>query len=176
MVGVMSIRPIGNMLSPNQIMNTNYNPLHLVGTYGAFGSITRARYEIVIEGTDESAITPATAWREYSFKGKPGDVTQRPPQIAPYHLRLDWLMWFAAMSGPQDHPWFSPLIVKLLRGDPGILSLMGPNPFPRKPPRFIRAELFEYHFTTPKEKKATGQWWTRRHAGDYFPAVSLKNT
>ena len=173
MVGVMSIRPIGNMLSPNQIMNTNYNPLHLVGTYGAFGSITRARYEIVIEGTDESAITPATAWREYSFKGKPGDVTQRPPQIAPYHLRLDWLMWFAAMGSYSQHPWFVHFVEKLLVNDPGTLSLIRKNPFPDRPPHYVRAELYEYHFTTPAERRKTGEWWTRTWVGHYFPTVSL---
>jgi len=175
LVGLLSIRPIGNMLSPDQVMNTNYNPLHLVGTYGAFGSITRTRYEIVVEGTEESTLTSSTVWREYEFKGKPGDPSRHPPQIAPYHLRLDWLLWFAAMSGYQQHPWFVPFMIKLLQGDPDILSLLKANPFPEKPPHFIRAELYEYHFTTPDERKKTGRWWKRQWAGDYFPAVSLEN-
>src|SRR5205814_6985247 len=95
MVAIMSIQPVRNMISPRQVMNTSFNPFHLVGTYGAFGSITRQRFEVIVEGTDEAVLTPATKWREYEFKGKPGDTRRMPSQIAPYHLRLDWLMWFA---------------------------------------------------------------------------------
>ena len=127
---IMSVGPIANMLSPGQIMNTSFDPLHLVNTYGAFGSITRTRNEIVVEGTDDQTITPATTWREYEFKGKPGDPSRRPPQVAPYHLRLDWLMWFAAFSTPDDHPWFSALLARLLQGDRDVLSLLRTNPFP----------------------------------------------
>ncbi len=174
LVAVLSLRPIGNMLSPRQIMNATYNPFHLVGTYGAFGSITRTRYEVVIEGTEEPALTPATVWREYEFKGKPGDPARRPTQIAPYHLRIDWLMWFAAMDTYEQHPWFVHLVEKLLQGDTDTLSLLRANPFPEKPPRWTRAELFEYHFTTPDEKRKTGQWWNRRWVGEYFPPVSLE--
>ncbi len=114
-VGGLSVPVVINMLSARQIMNTNFNSLHLVGTYGAFGSITRPRYEVIVEGTDEVVITPSTQWREYEFKGKPGQLSFRPPQIAPYHLRLDWLMWFAALSSAQDQPWFINFLAKLLR-------------------------------------------------------------
>src|SRR5215469_11138214 len=102
----LSIPPVRNMLSPRQIMNTTFNSIHLVGTYGAFGSITRTRYEVVVEGSDASFPGPSAEWREYEFRGKPGALGRHPPQIAPYHLRLDWLMWFAAMSDYPDHPWF----------------------------------------------------------------------
>jgi hypothetical protein len=105
------------MLSPGQVMNTAFNPLQIVNTYGAFGSITKERYEIVIEGTPSERSPATTKWREYEFKGKPGDPARRPPQVAPYHLRLDWLMWFAAMSSAQDYPWFAELLLKLLEGD-----------------------------------------------------------
>src|SRR5260370_2347644 len=108
----MSVQPVRNMISPRQVMNTSYNPFHLVGTYGAFGSITRQRFEVIVEGTDDAVLTPATKWSEYEFKGKPGDVTRMPSQIAPYHLRLDWLMWFAAMSPYYSHPWFVPFVCK----------------------------------------------------------------
>ena len=174
-VGILSIPPILNLVSPNQVMNTNYNPLHLVNTYGAFGGITRPRYEVLIEGTGEEVITPSTEWREYEFKGKPGDVKRRPPQIAPYHLRLDWLMWFAAMSTYDQEPWFVNLVVKLLRGDKAALALIQTNPFPNAPPHYIRALLYEYHFTTPTERDQTGQWWKRQLVSTYFPAVSLGN-
>jgi len=96
-VGLLSIGPVRNMVSPGQMMNASFEPLHLVNTYGAFGSITRERYEIVIEGTADENLGDGTVWREYEFKGKPGDPARRPPLVAPYHLRLDWLMWFEAM-------------------------------------------------------------------------------
>jgi hypothetical protein len=174
LVAYLSIDPIRNMISPSQVMNQSYNPLHLVGTYGAFGSITRPRYEVIVEGTDEAAISSSTKWREYEFKGKPGDPGRIPPQIAPYHLRLDWLMWFAAFSDYRQHPWFMHFLAKLLQGDPQTLGLLRANPFPNGAPRYIRAELYEYHFTTPAERKRTGLWWNRRRVDRYFPPVSLQ--
>lgn len=174
LVAGLSVKPILNMLSPRQIMNTSFNPLHLVGTYGAFGGITRTRYEVVVEGTEDSVLTASTKWRAYEFRGKPGDTGRLPPQIAPYHLRLDWLMWFAAMSGYEQHPWFIHLIKKLLDGDAATLGLLRSNPFSSRPPQFVRAQLYEYHFTTPEEHRRTGQWWKRQPAGSYFPAVSLR--
>jgi hypothetical protein len=174
-VATLSVAPIMNLLSNRQVMNTSFNPLHLVGTYRAFGGITRERYEIVIEGTDDHVVTGATHWREYQFKGKPGDLRRMPIQIAPYHLRLDWLMWFAAMSNYGEHPWFVNLMAKLLHGDPAVLRLMGPNPFSEQPPRFVRAEIYLYQFTTSDERRQTGNWWKRQLAGRYFPAVSLQD-
>ena len=175
LVAAMSVPVVINMLSARQIMNTSFNSLHLVGTYGAFGSITRPRYEVIVEGTNDAVITASTQWREYEFKGKPGEVTYWPRQIAPYHLRLDWLMWFAAMSSYQDYPWFVNFVAKLLQGDQPVLSLIRKNPFPDKPPRYIRALLYEYHFTTSEERKRTGACWKRTLTGPYFPTVSLDN-
>jgi hypothetical protein len=173
LVACLSLRPIENLLSERQAMNTSYNPLHLVNSYGAFGSITRPRYEVIVEGTDAATVTPDTKWLEYEFKGKPGDVRRRPPQIAPYHLRLDWLMWFAGFTPFQYEPWFVNFAAKLLQNDRRTLSLMARNPFPDRPPRYVRALLYEYHFTTPAERRSTGAWWERRRRGDYFPVVSL---
>ena len=174
LVAWLSIAPIRNMLSPHQIMNTAYNPLHLVGTYGAFGGITRTRYEVIIEGTDAAFPDASALWREYEFRGKPGALGRQPPQIAPYHLRLDWLMWFAAMSDYSDHPWFVNFMAKLLAGDGAVLGLLRRNPFPDQPPRFVRAQLYRYQFTTPEERRLTGNWWKRELVGSYFPAVSLE--
>jgi hypothetical protein len=173
LVVALSIQPVANMLSPGQAMNASYNPFHLVGTYGAFGSITRTRYEVIVEGAADASLTPATVWREYEFKGKPGDPSRMPPQIAPYHLRLDWLMWFAAMSRYEQQPWFINFVAKLLDGDADTLGLLRANPFPERPPRYVRAQLYEYHFTTPAERRATGRWWKREYAGEWFPPVSL---
>ena len=173
-VTVLSIAPVANMLSPTQVMNTSYDPLHLVNTYGAFGSITRVRHEIIIEGTDAAVLTDATTWRAYEFRGKPGDAFRRPPQIAPYHLRLDWLMWFAAMSEPVEHEWFALLLEQLLRGDPAAVGLLASNPFPGRPPRYVRAEYYTYRLTAPAERRATGRWWHRERLGVYYPAVALR--
>jgi hypothetical protein len=175
LVVLMSIPVVLNMLSSRQIMNTTFNSFHLVGTYGAFGSITRPRYEVVVEGTDDALLTSSTQWREYEFKGKPTDIYYRSSQIAPYHLRLDWLMWFAAMSTYQDYPWFVNFVAKLLEGDKSVLSLLRVNPFPKQPPKYIRAMLYEYHFTTPQERKQRGAWWTRTLTGSYFPPVSFQD-
>jgi hypothetical protein len=167
----LSYYPVRNMLSRRQAMNASFNPLHLVNTYGAFGSITRKRREVIVEGTDEPRVTPSTVWREYEFKGKPGDPRRRPPQTAPYHLRLDWLMWFLPLSTRLPHAWLPALVEKLLVNDPPTLGLLRHNPFPDKPPAFIRATLYTYRFTTPSERKETGAWWVRERVGAYLPPV-----
>ncbi len=176
LVAVLSIQPVINMLSPNQVMNTSFEPLHLVNTYGAFGSVTKTREEIVIEGTTDASVTAATVWHEYAFKGKPGAVSRRPIQIAPYHLRLDWLMWFEAMAPQPSSDWFSALIVHLLQGDRATLSLLAGDPLNGERPRFIRARYYRYTFTTPDEHRRTGQWWNRQVLGEFLPPVSLRST
>jgi hypothetical protein len=173
-VAMLSVSPVINLLSSGQLMNASFNPVHLVNTYGAFGSITRQRDEIVIEGTSDETIGPTTVWREYEFKGKPGDLSRRPPQVAPYHLRLDWLMWFAAMTDAPTEPWFETLLVRLLENDPPTLSLLRTNPFAQMPPRFVRALHYIYRFTTPDERRRTGQWWKRELVGTYYPPASLR--
>ena len=172
-IAVLSYRPARNLVSRRQLMNSSFDPLHLVNTYGAFGSITRERFEIVIEGTDEAVLTPSTRWREYEFKGKPGDIRRRPPQYAPYHLRLDWLMWFAAMSSPAYHEWFLPFLLRLLEADRPTLGLLGNDPFAGVAPRYVRALLYLYRFTTPAERKADRAWWSRQLVGEYVPPLSL---
>jgi hypothetical protein len=174
LVVVLSYRPARNLLSRRQLMNYSFDPFHIVGTYGAFGSVTKERDEVVVEGTDEAVVLPSTAWREYEFKGKPGDVRRRPRQFAPYHLRLDWLMWFAAMSSPAYHEWFIPLLVKLLQADAPTLALLARDPFAGTRPRFVRARLYRYRFTSPDERRRTGAWWHRELIGDYVGALALR--
>ena len=175
LVAVLSIRPARNLVSPAQMMNFSFNPLHLVNTYGAFGSITRTRYEIVLEGTDAAVITSDTRWQAYEFKGKPGDPARRPPQVAPYHLRLDWLMWFAAMSPAPRDRWMFTLVTRLLEGDRSVAGLFRTMPFRDHPPKFVRARYYRYRFTTPEERRRTGDWWKRDLAGEFLPAVSLES-
>jgi hypothetical protein len=175
LVAVLSYWPVRNLLSRRQLMNYSFNRFHLVNTYGAFGSITRERYEVVIEGTDDPAPSSTTVWKEYEFKGKPGDPRRRPPQVAPYHLRLDWLMWFAAMGTPWSHPWLIPFLGKLLMNDRATLRLLRHNPFPDAPPTFVRATLWRYRFSTPNERRASGQWWVRTPVGEYLPPLGLED-
>ncbi|MFB6269412.1 MAG: lipase maturation factor family protein [Halobacterium sp.] len=170
----LSVKPVQNMLSESQVMNTSFDPLNLVNTYGAFGSITRERYEIVVQGTHDDPDSEDAEWRTYAFKGKPTDPHRRPPQIAPYHLRLDWQMWFAAMSPtPRRSPWFPRFLEKLLEGDEATLDLLAENPFPDGPPEYVRAVRYRYRFTTPEERSETGKWWERERANAYVRPVSL---
>ena len=165
--------PIRNMVSRTQVMNGGITPIHLGNTYGAFGSITRHRDEIVVEGTDDPDPGPDTQWREYGFRGKPGDPHRRPPQVAPYHLRLDWLMWFAAISPRYASPWFPRLLDALLRGDRPVLGLLRHDPFPDAPPAFVRARRYRYRFTTRAERRESGAVWHREELGEYLPERSL---
>ncbi len=167
----LSIEPIKNLISRNQLMNFSFNPYHLVNTYGAFGSVTKERYEIIIEGTDDPSGRSDATWKPYEFKAKPGDPDRIPPQTAPYHLRLDWQMWFAAMSSYRRHPWFPRLVLRILQGDPDTLKLLKNNPFPDQPPVWIRARLFHYRYATIGERRQTGQWWIRTYTREYFPAT-----
>jgi hypothetical protein len=167
--------PVRNMLSPDQAMNASFDPFRLVNTYGAFGSVSRNRDEVIVEGTDAASIDPAATWREYEFKGKPGDVRRLPPQIAPYHLRLDWLMWFLPLSSRYGERWFVPSLTRLLEGDRPTLALLRHNPFPDEPPRFVRARLYRYRFTTAKERRETGAWWSRTLIGEFMPPVTLRD-
>ena len=162
----LSVKPALNFFRRDQLMNYNYNPLHLVNAYGAFGSVTRERLEVVLEG----AADDRREWKEYGFKAKPGNLTRRPPQIAPYHLRLDWMMWFLPLSNRHGHErWFKQLVSKLLAGDPWIGKLLADNPFAAAPPRWIRALLYRYEYTTPSERAASGAWWKRERVAEFLP-------
>ncbi|UGY95301.1 lipase maturation factor family protein [Streptomyces gobiensis] len=174
LVAVLSYWPVRNLISAEQQMNRSFNAFHLVNTYGAFGTVTRLRHEVAIEGTDEERITEDTVWREYGFRGKPGDVHRLPRQFAPYHLRLDWLMWFAALSPAYARPWFARLLERLLENDRATLRLLRTSPFPDAPPTHVRAVLYRYRFTTWRERRDTGAWWHRELVGTYTPPVALR--
>lgn len=174
LIAILSIQPVLNMLSPRQIMNTSFDPLDLVNTYGAFGTVGRERLNVVFEGTMDSVADDRANWKAYPYKGLPVALNKRPPQIAPYQLRLDWQMWFASMSTPEEYPWTVHLVSKLLHNDPGALSLFSGNPFPGKPPRYIRAVLYRYSFAKPGNPQ--GRWWNRERIGDvWLPALSLSD-
>src|SRR5262249_16836711 len=170
-VAILSIAPVRNLVSPHQAMNTSFNRLELVNTYGAFGSVGRERNEIVFEGTDEPTITESTTWRAYEFKCKPGDVARRPCIVAPYQYRLDWHTRFAALSTPAHYPWTLHLVWQLLHHDPGTLGLLANDPFPDHPPRYVRARLFRYQFAPPGDP--AGYWWRRTLLGEWLPPLSV---
>ncbi|MET9167178.1 lipase maturation factor family protein [Streptomyces cellulosae] len=170
----LSHAPVRNMLSRRQVMNRSFDPLHLVNTYGAFGTVGRVRHEVVLEGTADEVPREDSDWREYEFKGKPGDPKRWPRQYAPYHLRLDWLMWFAALSPAYASPWFGGLVERLLENDPDTLRLLRRSPFPADaPPRHIRARLFRYRFTTWRELRETGACWERTYVREFLPPTRL---
>jgi hypothetical protein len=162
LVLALSWRPLRNLFSRRQQMNASFDPLHLVNTYGAFGTVGRERFEVVVEGTRDGV-----TWVEYEFRGKPGDPRRRPRQWAPYHLRLDWMMWFAAISRSYAAPWFTPFIRKLLENDRATLKLLGRNPFPGAPPQAVRAFIYRYRFTTWRERSETGDHWVRVKLRDF---------
>ncbi len=174
LVGALSYQPVRNLLGRRQLMNYSFNSLHIVNTYGAFGSVTRHRDEVIVEGTDDPDPTDDSTWREYEFKGKPGDPARMPLQVAPYHLRLDWLMWFLPLSPAYGEQWFLRFLEALLRNDSALLGLLRANPFPDRPPLTVRARLYRYRYTTWSERRSSGAWWVRELIGDYLPAVSLR--
>lgn len=166
---VMSWRPALNLLSRRQLMNTS-NRWHLVGSYGAFGSITRRRQEVIVEGTMDPDPNKAT-WQEYEFPGKPGTPARWPRQIAPYHLRLDWGMWFLALGSSAQFRWFEHLLGRLLEADPATLALLSHDPFHGEKPRWIRARLFDYRYTTPAELRERREWWYREESATLIGPV-----
>jgi len=146
-----------------------FEPLHLVSGYGLFAVMTTSRAEIVLEGSFDG-----TTWIPYEFKYKPGDLRKIPGFVAPHQPRLDWQMWFAALSSYRQNPWFVNLIIRLLQGSPEVLQLLKENPFPQKPPRYIQAVAYDYHFTNLKTLRETGAWWRREYRGVYLPPISLE--
>ena len=166
-VALLSIQPVANLLSSQQVMNTSFDPLRLVNTYGAFGSVGRVRDEVVIEGTRDRHVDPNTRWFEYELPCKPGDVSRRPCIISPYHYRLDWQIWFAAMSTIERQPWLVHLVAKLLEGDPAVRSLMAHDPFGEEPPRYIRLTRYRYRFTSEGR-----DWWHRTKIQSYLRPMS----
>ncbi|MEE2986836.1 MAG: lipase maturation factor family protein [Nitrospinota bacterium] len=143
-------------------------PFRSVNNYGLFAVMTTSRPEIILEGSDDFK-----TWKEYAFKWKPGDLNRAPGFVAPHQPRLDWQMWFAVLSSYERNPWFLRFMVRVLQGSEAVISLLDHNPFPDKPPRYLRAVVYEYRFTDFTEKKATGNWWKREPKGMYAPVLNL---
>lgn len=144
------------------------SPFRSVSGYGLFSVMTPSRPEIVLEGSEDGR-----NWVPYEFKDKPGDVRRPPPWVAPHQPRLDWQMWFAALGDVRSNPWFVNFCHRVLQGSPDVLALLAKNPFPDRPPRFVRAGLWEYRFTTMAQRRATGAWWRREFKAYYLDPISL---
>jgi hypothetical protein len=170
LVGLLSVGPVLNLVSPRQVMNTSFDRLALVNTYGAFGAVGRERGEIVFEGTRDESAGETSLWKAYEFPCKPGDPQRRPCVVSPFQPRLDWQIWFAAMASPTDYPWTLHFAWKLLQNDPGVLRLLANDPFPDAPPRWVRARYYRYRFADPADP--SGAWWSRELLGDWLPPVS----
>jgi hypothetical protein len=168
-LGVLSLNPVVNLLSTRQRMNSSFDPLMLVNTYGAFGSVLEERKEVVIEGTASSDPFDDGAYVAYEFPCKPSDVTRRPCLVTPYHHRLDWQLWFASFSQVEAEPWLVHFVYQLLTGAPASRALLARNPFPDEPPRFVRARLFSYRF---RRLDGDGPFWERTLLGEYLTPVA----
>ena len=147
------------------------DPFRSINGYGLFAVMTKTRPEIIIEGSNDGK-----TWQAYEFKWKPGDLKHRPGFVAPHQPRLDWQMWFAALGNVRGNPWFVNFLVRLLEGEPNVLALLKNNPFPEKPPNFIRASVYDYTFTSFSEWKKTGAWWNCVYKGLYSPPIQLPSS
>ena len=160
----------GVMPAPARLVQRVFAPFYLTNTYGLFAVMTTVRHEIIVQGSNDGA-----QWRDYDFKYKPGPVDRAPRWVAPHQPRLDWQMWFAALGSYRNNPWFVNFIFRLLQGSHPVMALLGPDPFPGAPPRYIRALVYDYTFTDFETRRRTGAWWKREPRGTYLRAVSLQD-
>lgn len=161
-------------LRPPTIFAELYSPissLYLINNYGLFAVMTTSRPELIFEGSDDGK-----TWTEYEFPYKPGSLTRRPPTVAPHQPRLDWQLWFAALTPPQQNSWVLSFCEHLLRGTPEVLNLLKTNPFPQRPPLMVRVLRYDYHFTTASERQRTGRWWRREPRDVYLEPMSLSKS
>jgi hypothetical protein len=164
-----AFKPDAEWPRPIAAIYKRVEPFRIANGYGLFRVMTKDRKEIVIEGSADGI-----DWLPYEFKWKPGDVTRAPGWCAPHQPRLDWQMWFAALGSPRENLWFYNLEICLLEGKTDVRRLFARNPFPQKPPRYVRATFYRYRFTTIDEHRQTGAWWKRQELGEYLPTISLE--
>jgi hypothetical protein len=141
-------------------------PFRIANQYGLFAVMTRGRYEIEFQGSNDGQ-----NWMAYPFRYKPQALNERPGIYAPYQPRFDWNLWFASLGSWREYPIVPNTEVLLLSNDEDVLGLFAGNPFASAPPRQVRAVLWQYWFTSMAEKRATGNWWRREYRGLYGPTV-----
>jgi lipase maturation factor 1 len=145
-------------------------PFRIANRYGLFGMMTRGRYEIEFQGSDDGQ-----TWLVYPFRFKPQDLRKPPGIYAPYQPRFDWNLWFASLSSWRQEPIVVRTEQSLLRGDADVVLLFAGNPFPHAPPRIVRAVVWQYWFATPDEKRSQGMWWRRQQLGLYAPTLERES-
>jgi predicted DCC family thiol-disulfide oxidoreductase YuxK len=170
---VIGARPLVGFVAPgwngwSSGLDRWFAPFRTFNDYGLFAVMTTSRSEIVIEGSTDGLV-----WRAYEFRHKPGALDRRPGQVAPHQPRLDWQMWFAALGDVRRNPWLVRLGIRLLEGSGDVVGLLRDNPFPGSPPKYVRARMYAYRFSTPEERRSMGHWWVREEKGLYCPAFSL---
>ena len=149
-------------------MVNTIRPFHIVNQYGLFAVMTTSRPEIFIKGSNDGK-----EWKTYELKWKPGKLSKAPAFVAPHQPRLDWQMWFAALSNYERNPWLIQFMTRLLEGSPPVLDLLASNPFPEKPPKYIQAVVYDYWFADTETKEKTGNWWQRQYKEPYTPVLQL---
>src|SRR5216110_3044080 len=164
-----ALKPEADWPKPLLMVYARIEPFPILNGYGLFRVMTKERPEIEVEGSPDGI-----DWVSYEFRWKPGDVNRAPRWCAPHQPRLDWQMWFAALGGRRQEGWFQNFMVRLLENEPAVTRLLARNPFPDTPPRYVRAILYKYQFTTSEERRATGAWWKRREIGEFFPEATLR--
>jgi len=146
---------------------TVLEPFRIANAYGLFAVMTPHRYEIEFQGSNDGE-----HWVAYPFRHKPQDLKERPRIYAPYQPRFDWNLWFASLGSWQQNPMVPRTEELLLENDSAVVGLFAGNPFPNAPPRFIRAVLWQYWFSTPEQKRREGLWWNRQFIGAYAPTLT----
>jgi hypothetical protein len=154
--------PLPLPTSPVEVLE----PFRVANRYGLFGIMTRGRYEIEFQGSDDGKI-----WVAYPFRCKPQDVRKPPGIYAPYQPRFDWNLWFASLGSWREYSIVPRTEVRLLSNDADVLNLFADNPFPHGPPREVRAVKWQYWFTSMSERRTQGLWWRRQFLGLYAPAL-----
>jgi len=152
------------------IINRMLFPLNVVNNYGPFAIMTKIRHEIMVEGSNDGV-----NWREYPFRYKPDTLDDLPGWIIPHQPRLDWQMWFAALSSAEREVWFRRFLYQLLEGRTRVLDLLESDPFAGSHPVFVRALLYRYEFTSPAERSASGHVWKREYVRVYQPVLRLRS-
>jgi hypothetical protein len=165
------VETFGRAPEPFRTLTAVTGPYQIVNSYGLFAVMTTTRPEIIVEGSRDGE-----TWEAYEFRYKPGDLKRAPGWVQPFQPRLDWQMWFAALSDYQSNPWFLQFGLRLLQGSPEVLGLLEKNPFGGSPPRYVRATVYEYSFTDAATRARTGEWWQRKPLGVYLPPNSLRET
>jgi hypothetical protein len=164
-----AFKPAARWPGPIAAYYSYIESFRIVNGYGLFRVMTKDRPEIIIEGSEDGI-----DWKPYVFRWKPGPLDRAPGWVQPHQPRLDWQMWFAALSDVRQNPWFFGLAQRLLENSPDVTALLRKNPFPEKPPRYLRAELYRYRFATSSEHRTSGVWWQRQDLREYLPEVSMR--